>query len=386
MVTCTTIPVSIPKDGPLPKTTIKEIISTFLPTEWPYVDPESLTVIYTTGYANTNCIVSRPIPGNTAHSEPLKVFFKIHGPLDRELEVLKHLVPTKQEESQLCYEYGQSGLGAKVYGFFQLPDGTFGRVDEFLDAHPLQPENVENEDIRAEVARAHAVFHAMEMTQLRKNPIREYFDAVTPQLGRYHKMEKLKRLAKEGGLNLDQLIDYDLVSRLQEVVDRLDAIGAKGGWCIHDVQLRNVMVKNRPRPDESKVVLIDFEFVFQNYRAFDIGGHFVQKMFQWFDEESHIASCRPYTDEEKRHFCEEYAKQWNKTTGDEDTGEQVFMEAELGIMLAISFEIHNMLCFMDQDDDNDPLNLLALNKLFGEFVSQYEKLGLGTEFDRTKSA
>ncbi|OOF95818.1 hypothetical protein ASPCADRAFT_207171 [Aspergillus carbonarius ITEM 5010] len=381
MTPCTTIsiPILIPKTNPLPKPTIKEIISTILPIEWPHVDPESLIVTYTTGYANTNCIVSRPVPKHTPHSEPLKVFFKIHGPLDGEIEVFKHLVPTKHEEAQLCYEYGQSGLGAKVYGFFQTPDGMFGRVDEFLDARPLEPADVEKEDIRADIAKAHAVFHAMGTTPLRGNPVRAYYDAVVPELGRYYKMGKLKRLAKEGGVSMDELVEYDFVSRLGRVIDRLDGIGAKKGWCIHDVQLRNVMVKNVPKEGESRVVLIDFEFVFQNYRAFDIGGHFLQKMFQWFDEENKIADCRPYLEEEKRHFCEEYAKQWNESTGDEDTGEQVFMEAELGVILAISFEIHNMLCYMDQDDDRDPLNLLALNRMFGEFVKQYGKLGLESD-------
>lgn len=69
----------------------------------------------------------------------------------------------------------------------------------------------------------------------------------------------------------------------------------------------NVMVKNNVKKGESKVVLIDFEFVMRNYRAFDI---------------------------------------------------------------------HNMLCFMDEEDDKDPLNLVGLNKLFDEFVYQYTKLGL----------
>ena len=138
----------------------------------------------------------------------------------------------------------------------------------------------------------------------------------------------------------------------------------------------NVMVKNNPKEGESKVTLIDFEFVMQNYRAFDIGGHFMQKMFKWFDEESRIAKCRKYTEEEKRHFCDEYARQWNKITGDSDTGDQVFLESEYGYMLAITFDIHNMLCFMDEQGDKDPLNLLGLNKLFDEFVDQYSKLKL----------
>lgn len=375
MAATTSIPVTIPKDGSLPKSMIKDIIGTFLTNEWPNVDPETLIVTRHTGYANTNCVVERPQPTDDTNTEPLKVFLKLHGELDGEIEVFKHLVPSKHEETQLCHDYAQSGLGAKVYGFFQTQDGTFGRIDEFLNARSLEPADVEDAHIRAEVARENAVFHTMS-TQREKKPVQLYYDAVTRELARYHKMEKLKRLAKEGGVNMDDLVDYDFVSRIRRVTDRLDLVGGKKGWCIHDVQFMNTMVKNSPKEGERKIVLIDFEFVFQNYRGFDIGGHFLQKMFRWFDEENKIATCRPYTEEEKRHFCEEYAKQWNEETGDSDTGEQVFMESELGFLLAITFEIHNMLCFMDQDDDKDPLNILGLNKLFEEFVNQYKKLGL----------
>ncbi|KAJ5802867.1 choline/ethanolamine kinase [Penicillium pulvis] len=353
MVTCTSIPVVIPEDGLPTKAMIKDIVGAFLTKEWSNMDPETLVVTYNTGYANTNCVVERPRPKGDTHAEPLKVFLKINGELDGEIEVFKDLVPNKHEEAQLCYDYGQSGLGAKVYGFFQTQDGAFGRVDEFLDARNLEPEDVEDANIRADVARGQAAFHAM-ATQREKKLVETYYDIITRDLAKYHKMEKLKRLANEAGVSIDR----------------------KKGWCIHDVQFMNVLVKNSPKPGESKIILIDFEFVFQNYRAFDIGGHFLQKMFQWFDDETKIAKCRPYTEEEKIHFCEEYAMRWDETTGDSDTGQQVFMESELGVMLAITFEIHNMLCFMDQGDAKEPLELLGLKKLFEEFVNQYKRLGL----------
>ena len=38
-----------------------------------------------------------------------------------------------------------------------------------------------------------------------------------------------------------------------------------------------------------------------------------------------------------------------------------------------------MLCYMNDVEGKDPLDLLGLNKLFDEFVTQYEKLGLDTE-------
>ncbi|KAJ5656278.1 choline/ethanolamine kinase [Penicillium longicatenatum] len=362
MATCISVPVAIPDDGLPTKPMIKAIVGTFFTKEWPDVDPETLIVTYNTAYANTNCVVERPKNKDENFLEPLKVFLKINGELDGEIEVFKHLVPNKHEEAQLCYDYGQSGLGAKLYAFFQTKDGAFGRIDEFLDARNLKPEDVEAKNIRADVAKGYAAFHAMS-TERGKKSVESYYDTITRELAKYHRMEKLKRLAKEVDVGIDHIIDYDFVSRIRQVVERLDSIRGKKGWCIHDVQFMNVMVKNNPRQGESKIVLIDFEFVFQNYRAFDIGGHFLQKMFQWFDEESKIAKCRPYTKEEKRHFCEEYA---------------IFMEAELGFLLAITFEIHNMLCFMDQDDAKEPLELLGLRKLFEEFVNQYEKIGLET--------
>lgn len=354
---------------------VRDIVGTFLTKEWPSVDPETLTTSYHALFANGHCRVERPKPTTGIPTEPLRVFMKFHKETGVDMEIFKHLVPSKQEEALFCYEYGRSGLGAKVYGFFKTQDGTLGRVDEFLDARNMEPEDVENAVIRADVARGLAMFHAME-TSLAKKAVEPFYEAVMNGLKKYHKMDKLKAFGKEGGVSVDNLIDYDFAVRLKKVVDELESVGGKAGWCIHDVQFMNVLVKNDPKEGESKIILIDFEFVMRNYRAFDIGGHFMQKMFKWFDEESKIADCRKYTEEERRHFCEEYARQWNKLTGDSDTGDQVFVESEYGYMLAITFDIHNMLCFMAEEDDKDPLNLLGLNKLFDEFVDQYARLGL----------
>ena len=375
MATLTLVPVTLPEDKVPTKRDVRDIIGTFLTKEWPSVDPETLTMSYHASFANAHCPVERPKPAVGAPTEPLKVFIKFHVDTEGGLEIFNHLAPSKHEEALLCYEYGRSGLGAKVHGFFQTRDGTLGRIDEFLDARNMEPEDVENPIIRADVAKGLAIFHALK-TSLAKKPVESYYEAVINGLKKYHEMDRLKELGKEGGVSMDNLVDYDFATRLRKAVDKLESIGGKSGWCIHDVQFMNVMVKNDPKEGESTVGLIDFEFVMQNYRAFDIGGHFMQKMFKWFDEESRIADCRKYSEDEKRHFCDEYARQWNKVTGDSDTGDQVFLESEYGYLLAITFDIHNMLCFMEKTDDKDPLNLLGLNKLFDEFVSQYAKLNL----------
>jgi choline kinase len=375
MITLTPVPVTLPQNKIPTKKNVQDIIGTFLTKEWPYVDPETLTISYHASYGNAHCPVERPKPATVIPTEPLKVFIKFHNNTECGFEVLKHLVPSKHEEAIFCHEYGQTGLGAKLYGFFQTQDGTLGRIDEFLDARNMEPEDVEDPVIRADVAAATATFHALE-TSVQKKAVGLYYDGIIDGLKSYHKMEKLKRLGKEGGVSVDSLVDYDFGARLRKAVDTLETLGGKTGWCIHDVQFMNTMVKNTPKEGESKVFLIDLEFVMHNYRAFDIGGHFMQKMFKWFDEENKIANCRKYTEEEKRHFCDVYARKWNELTGDSDTGNQVFLESEYGYLLAITFDIHNMLCFMNDAGDKDPLNLLGLNKLFDEFVDQYVKLGL----------
>ncbi|KAJ5138755.1 kinase-like domain-containing protein [Penicillium bovifimosum] len=375
MAAVTPVPVTLSKDKIPTKKNVRDIIGTFLTEEWPSVDPETLIVSYHASFANAHCPVERPRPATGTSTETLKVFIKFHHEGQGSLDVFKPLAPTKHGEALLCHEYGRTGLGAKVYGFFKTQDGTLGRIDEFLDARNMEPEDVENPIIRADVAKALAVFHVLK-TPLETKAVESYYEAIIKGLRSYHKMDKLKALGKEGGVSIDKLVDYDYGRRLKNVVDKLESIGGKTGWCIHDIQFMNVMVKNNPKDGESKVTLIDFEFVMQNYRAFDIGGHFMQKMFKWFDEESRIANCRKYTEVEKRHFCDEYARQWNQLTGDSDTADQVFLESEYGYLLAITFDIHNMLCFMDEEDDKDPLNLLGLNKLFDEFVDQYARLNL----------
>jgi choline kinase len=260
---------------------VRDIIGAFLSQEWPSVDPESLKMSHRVNFANAHCLVERLNTTSGVSVEPLRVFIKFHEETEPSIDIFNHLAPTKEQEALLCHAFAQLqlGYGAKVLGFFQTEDGTLGRIDEFLDACNMEPEDVEHADIRTGIAKAMANFSAMK-SSVPETPVTAYYDAVVPGLQRYHKLEKLKTLAKDGGISMDSLVDYDFTSRIKIVVDAMEAIKARAGWCIHDVQFMNTMVKNCPRPNENKVVLIDFELVMRNFRGFDIGGHFMQKMFK----------------------------------------------------------------------------------------------------------
>lgn len=375
MVTCTQIPITIPPDGSLSNNTIHALISAILPLEWPSVDPSTLLVTRQTGHANTNCIVSRPAPSTTT-TEPLAVFLKINGPLDGEIAVFAHLVPDKHQEAQLCHELGRSGRGPRLYGFFQTADGAYGRVDEFLEARTLTAADVEDEGVRVDVARAQAAFHAQRTARERK-PVAAYYDALTGSLARFRGMDRLKSLGRAAGVPIDDVVEYDFVSRIGRVTAALDRMGAKTGWCIHDVQYGNTLL--RTTTTQPRAVLIDYEFVFANYRGVDVGGHFLHKLLQWFgdgDGASKLTGARPYAADEKRHYCEAYAAQWTQDTGEMETGETVLREAALGYVLAAAFEVHNILHFLEDEGEEDASEMEALRMLFGEFVREYEGVGL----------
>lgn len=379
MATPTPVPVRLPPSKVPTKTMVRDIIATFFPLEWPHVDPSTLDMSHRVNFANAHCPVSRPPPASpNSAKEPLKVFIKFHEQADIGMDIFVLLAPTKPHEAQLCADYGQlpRSIGAKVHGFFQTEDGTMGRIDEFLDARNMEPYDVEDAATRADVGKAMASFAALKSAAVPRATVAEYYDAVIPALKRYQGSEKLKMLANETGLSMDALVDYDFAARVKNAVQAMQHIKGKEGWCIHDVQYMNTMVRHNPRPDESRVALIDFELGMRNYRGFDIGGHFMQKLFKWFDEESKVVDCRAYSEDEKRHFCEEYAKEWNRVTGDSDTGEQVLKEADLGYLLAIAFDVHNMLWYMDKENVKDRLDVEGLNKLYDEFATQYTKLGL----------
>ncbi len=70
------------------------------------------------------------------------------------------------------------------------------------------------------------MFHAME-TSLAKKAVDLFYEALVSGLKKYHKMEKLKVLGKEGGVIVDDLIDYDFAGKLEKVVDKLKSVGGR---------------------------------------------------------------------------------------------------------------------------------------------------------------
>ncbi|KAJ5868028.1 kinase-like domain-containing protein [Penicillium rubens] len=120
MATLTPVPMTLSKDKVPTKKNVRDIIGTFLTEEWLSMDPETLTVLYYVSFVNAHCPVERPKPATGTPTKALKVFIKFHNDTEGSLEIFKPLALTKHKEALLCYEYGRTGLGSKVYGFFKI--------------------------------------------------------------------------------------------------------------------------------------------------------------------------------------------------------------------------------------------------------------------------
>lgn len=241
--------------------------------------------------------------------------------------------------------FGNTGFGPTMFGTFQTLDGTFGRLDEFVDGRNLTAMDVEDASIRSDIAHALATFHSLKLQQEEKL-VEDYYTVVTHNMERRLQLDKFKSF----GSKLNTLLEADLAGQIRQVTAKMAAFGAKHGWCLHDMQYPNILVKTNPTQSESAVSLIDFEFTMQNYRGVDIGKHFLNKVFWRPAGESGYGWCRPFSLKEKTHFCHEYARQWNIITGDTDTGEKVLLEAEYGYLLAIAFHTHGLVVCLEGEE------------------------------------
>lgn len=359
----------------LSASTIRDLVGAIFPGEWASADPALLTITRTAGYANTNYIVKRPVTESSSCVEPVSVFVKLHGCGLGNLAVFEKHVPSKLDEARLCESAAElQGLCAKPYGLLtSKANNRTVRVDEVLDARCLFPADVEDARIRADIAASFAALHTIQVAGTWEKSD-ESFCGIMARYG-FNNDSSWKRLeaaSVEAGVQMTDLIKCDFPTKIRQIEAKLDLIRAKRTHCIHDVQFMNVLVKNHPQPGENSIYLIDYEFAALNYRGFDIGGHFMQKNFQWYAE-TQIADCRPYTRSEKQHFCAEYAKRWNEIMGDNDTAEQVLAEADLGYLLAISFDLHNMAMCIDIEGSKEVSNLLAFNKLYVMFMEEWNK-------------
>src|SRR5699024_10152436 len=114
-------------------------------------------------------------------------------------------------------------------------------------------------------------------------------------------------------------------------------------FCHNDLQEGNILLPSDEKIStlkstklhhfENHIVFIDFEFCAYNYRGFDLGNHFCERMFDYSNPEwphFYVYEGQYPGEEDKRYFVREYLKQAKEFKFDEtiDTEDHLIREAD----------------------------------------------------------
>ncbi|KAI4454739.1 choline/ethanoalamine kinase [Holotrichia oblita] len=247
--------------------------------------PESMTktpavLAQQSSTSNSTISVRRNSGNNQQDSEPpnsvlIRIYGQTHG--DRNME---HLLT----ESVIFTLLSERGLGPKLYGLF-----PGGRIEQYIDARPLLTHELSDPALSEMIARKMAAIHSMEVP-LHKEP-GWLWDTIDRWLKTCEKKLRgdLPDVAKD-------LTDINLREEVEFLRNRLEAEQSPVVFCHNDMQEGNILIRqdiNDNNDDNTKIVLIDFEYCSYNYRSYDLANHFIEWTYNYTVEKEPYYSDTP---------------------------------------------------------------------------------------------
>jgi thiamine kinase-like enzyme len=202
-------------------------------------------------------------------------------------------------ENNLFTSLSKRSLGPIFFGLFEN-----GRIEGYLNATPLEPEQFFENNISKRIASAVAIMHAQDIDT--KNGILERTNVVWPYIDNFFDLANkvcfsddrqtilnnidLPKVFKFYNLRYKDLIKQKVIyvnnidiSSIDEI-EKYQVAGERLAFdialCHNDLLCGNIMLSNDVDPstppilDDNGITLIDFEYGGYNYRSFDIANHF----------------------------------------------------------------------------------------------------------------
>ncbi|KAL6250043.1 hypothetical protein RBB50_002344 [Rhinocladiella similis] len=260
------------------------------------------------------------------------------------------------QQALVHWEMNRKGWGPSLYGLF-----SGGRLEEYIDSHPLTAAESMQGTIRRDVARSYARFHSLRLP-LRKDS----FERVVQKLGQdsQSKHEQVRRelLAVEDSIAVEFATifhDTDWTRELKWVSDLFEKHNCKITITHGDPNYLNILVKDFE--SDCRTVLIDYETVSYSYRGIDIGGHFNERMYCYNQVDSQLTGYGQPSIDEQRLFCEAYLSEMRdlgEAISEHDTVDHLILEASIGRLYSILFT--NLMCTVLDEVEVDPIFLSGL--------------------------
>lgn len=189
----------------------------------------------------------------------------------------------------ISYELSRRGWGPKLFGLFDD-----GRVEEFLDCHTLTAEEAFTPEIIEDSARAYARFHSLQFPfKNNSNDILAWMlaplDKSKKELNNYLESTFIENEKLKG--NFEKLLQFPFEDEYEWIKSTRDRMKERKVFCSKDMNYLNRLVKNKHSSEEGKrVVIIDFDYSEYYYRGFDLGGHFVNRIFNWVGKDGKLSN------------------------------------------------------------------------------------------------
>lgn len=329
-----------------------KLVSSYFDFEWPTTELEDVQLRKVTGgFVNRLHLITRT---NSVDLEPATVLIRHFGLGSNsfhEVPLASSTTLSATEQALVYYEMGRRGWGPKVYGIF-----PGGRLEEYIDAHPLTADEACEPAISKDLASSYARLHSLQLPFRKRN-----FSLIANELKQAllkRQGSVVKKLEESGNADSIRLasvlqdtawhVEIDWVSSL------FDKHQCKTAIAVGDSNFLNVLVKNCE--SGCRTVLIDYETCTYSYRGIDVGGHFNERMYCWAKPESNLTGHDAPDMEEQRMFCRSYlaeARSLGQRIGPNDTEEHLMLEASIGRMWQLMFSV--FMGFVAGDLPDDPV-------------------------------
>jgi choline/ethanolamine kinase len=188
----------------------------------------------------------------------------------------------------------------------------------------------------ATIARKLATVHSLDVP-INKEPT-WLFDTLNQWLETVRNPQTSDKTAAQTSKNPEleqELCSFDFESELKWLKQFLGSCNSPVVFSHNDLQEGNILLPESASikmcPFDDRIVFIDFEFCAYNYRGFDLGNHFCERMFDYSNPEwpHFFVYTDAYPDDcAKRHFLREYLKQSKEhKNAINDTEDQLIKEA-----------------------------------------------------------
>jgi len=231
---------------------------------WEKLSPESIQFDRLAGLSN----VTWKVTALDDDVQPSSIVYRKFGDNDS--------VINREQENYVFNELARKGIGAFCYG-----GNMKFRLEQFFDSRSLDSSEVNNQNIRRNVAKSLASLHKVDLDALDKNPM---FKTSLEQ-GSMFKLVQEKAKKDIFTVSEKRWIQEILSLATEEEISFVKDILPKGKNSVvfshNDLHALNILMLEK----SEKLILIDYEYSTYNYRGYDIANFFNEATISYTNPE-----------------------------------------------------------------------------------------------------